>query len=141
MAPLRDSLPSSRMLGEWSRLDKKVDKLRIISTFVRESEAGRAGEETIQHYHARGRRPARLANCRSGAANIPRKLSPKLEAAGREMRFRETERIRVAPTPLYNTFRKSVAHSQPYTPQVTDYTVREKFAAALKTLLIEPCPG
>ena len=100
MAPLRASLAIFKEAGGMDSLRKKSIKLTSYLQFLLEN--GCAGKlfNTITPREA-SKRGCQLS---IQAQAHPKELFAKLEAAGVKCDFREPNVIRVAPTPLYNTF-------------------------------------
>ena len=101
MAPLRASLAIFDEAGGMEVLRAKSTRLTGYLQFLLEGPA-RAGERyTVITPRATQERGCQLSIL---AHEHPRELFEKLEAAGVKCDFREPNVIRVAPTPLYNTF-------------------------------------
>ncbi len=100
MAPLRASLVIFEDAGGMESLRKKSIKLTSYLQFLLENEG------TGKRFNVITPREANERGCQLSiqAQEHPKELFAKLEAAGVKCDFRETNVIRVAPTPLYNTF-------------------------------------
>src|SRR5213080_821875 len=102
MAPLRASLAIFDQAGGIDPLRVKSTKLTGYLQFLRESNHGdkRFTVITPGEMDARGCQLSILVH------EHPKELFRKLQAAGVKCDFREPNVVRVAPTPLYNTFRE-----------------------------------
>jgi len=102
MAPLRASLAIFDEAGGMEALRAKSIKLTGYLQFLLESNHGdkRFTVITPGEMDARGCQLSILVH------EHPKELFRKLQAAGVKCDFREPNVIRVAPTPLYNTFRE-----------------------------------
>ena len=100
MAPLRASLVIFEDAGGMESLRKKSIKLTSYLQFLLENEG------TGKRFNVITPREANERGCQLSiqAQEHPKELFAKLEAAGVKCDFREPNVIRVAPTPLYNTF-------------------------------------
>jgi kynureninase len=103
MAPLRASLAMFQEAGGMEPLRAKSIKLTGYLQFLLESE--RSGQ-LKKRYEVITPRNTNARGCQLSilACEHPKELFKKLEAAGVKCDFREPNVIRVAPTPLYNTF-------------------------------------
>src|SRR3989440_3304716 len=100
MAPLRASLVIFEDAGGMESLRRKSIKLTSYLQFLLENEG------TGKRFNVITPREANERGCQLSiqAQEHPKELFAKLEAAGVKCDFREPNVIRVAPTPLYNTF-------------------------------------
>jgi kynureninase len=100
MAPLRASLAIFEEAGGMESLRKKSSKLTSYLQFLLENEG--AGKR----FNVITPREANERGCQLSiqAQEYPKELFGKLEAGGVICDFREPNVVRVAPTPLYNTF-------------------------------------
>ena len=100
MAPLRASLAIFEEAGGMESLRKKSSKLTSYLQFLLENEG------TGKRFNVITPREANERGCQLSiqAQEYPKERFGKLEAAGVRCDFREPNVIRVAPTPLYNTF-------------------------------------
>ena len=103
MAPLRASLAIFDEAGGMEPLRKKSIKLTSYLQFLLESEPN---GHSKQRYTAITPRSGSERGCQLSilAHQHPKELFNKLESSGVICDFREPNVIRVAPTPLYNTF-------------------------------------
>jgi kynureninase len=99
MAPLRASLAIFDEAGGIEPLRAKSIKLTgYLQFLLQQNSSKRFMVITPRQTNARGCQLSILAN------EHPKELFKKLETAGVKCDFREPNIIRVAPTPLYNTF-------------------------------------
>ena len=103
MAPLRASLAIFEEAGGMDSLRQKSIKLTNYLQFLLESEPD---GQSKKQYTIITPRQADQRGCQLSilVREHPKELFAKLEAAGVKCDFREPNVIRVAPTPLYNTF-------------------------------------
>ena len=103
MAPLRASLAIFEEAAEWNGAATKSIELTGYLQFLLESEPD---GQSKKQYTIITPRQADQRGCQLSILvhEHPKELFAKLEAAGVKCDFREPNVIRVAPTPLYNTF-------------------------------------
>ena len=101
MAPLRASLAIFDQAGGMTRLREKSERLTGYLQFLLDSAPSKLFQVITPS--APGERGCQLSIL---VHEHPKELFQKLEAAGVKGDFREPNVIRVAPTPLYNTFRE-----------------------------------
>jgi kynureninase len=104
MAPLRASLSIFDEAGGMEALRAKSIKLTGYLQFLLEASAAAGKRYTVITPRDPKERGCQLSIL---AHEHPKELFKKLEAAGVKCDFREPNVIRVAPTPLYNTFREA----------------------------------